>query len=66
MRTFSGIFPLRWLAAGMRAVFLPDQFEATAEPGGSYDLTFGAAVLSAWVLIGFTVAVRTFNFGRER
>ncbi|MCP3855840.1 MAG: ABC transporter permease [Actinomycetia bacterium] len=66
MRTLSGIFPLRWLAAGMRAVFLPDQFETAAEPGGSYQLAVGAAVLTTWVLVGFAVAVRTFNFGRER
>lgn len=66
MRMFSGIFPLRWLAAGMRSVFLPDEFETAAEPGGSYELGIGAAVLAVWVIVGFFVAVRTFRFGRER
>lgn len=65
MRAFAGIFPLRWLAAGMRAVFLPDQFEARGEPGGSYELGLGAAVLITWVIVGFTIAARTFRFGRE-
>jgi len=66
MRAFSGVFPLRWLAAGMRAVFLPDQFELAVEPGGSYRLGLGAVILTVWVLAGFAIAVRTFNFGRER
>ena len=66
MRTVSGVFPLRWLAAGMRAVFLPDEFEIAAEPGGSYQLGVGAAILICWVLVGFAVAARSFNFGRER
>ncbi len=65
MRSLSGIFPLRWLAAGMRSVFLPDRFEAVSEPGGSYQLGIGGAVLTLWVVGGLTVAVRTFRFGRE-
>ncbi len=66
MRTFAGLFPLRWLAAGMRSVFLPGEFEGVGEPGGSYDLEVGAMVLISWVVVGFVVAVRTFRFGRER
>lgn len=66
MRTVSGLFPLRWLAAGMRSVFLPDQFEAVGEPGGSYRLGVGATVLVVWVVVGFASAVGTFRFGRER
>jgi ABC-2 type transport system permease protein len=65
MRAFAGVFPLRWLAAGMRSVFLPDQFEAAVEPGGSYQLGVGAIVLSLWVVAGLIVAARTFRFGRE-
>jgi len=66
LRAFAGFFPLRWLAAGMRSVFLPDQFEAAAEPGGSYELATGAGVLGLWVIVGFALAVRAFHFGRER
>ena len=66
LRTVAGIFPLRWLAAGMRSVFLPDNFEQAIEPGGSYHLGWGAAILSIWVVVGFAVAVRTFRWGRER
>jgi ABC-2 type transport system permease protein len=66
LRTVAGIFPLRWLAAGMRSVFLPDNFEQAIEPDGSYQLGWGAAILSIWVVVGFAVAVRTFRWGRER
>ncbi len=66
MRTIAGAFPLRWLAAGMRSVFLPAEFEAVAEPGGSYHLGIGATVLIAWVIVGFAAATRSFRFGRER
>jgi ABC-2 type transport system permease protein len=62
----AGIFPLRWLAAGMRSVFLPDNFEQAIEPDGSYHLGWGAAILSIWVVVGFAVAVQTFRWGRER
>lgn len=65
IRTIAGVFPLRWLAAGMRAVFLPDEFEAV-EPGGSYYLGWAALVLSIWVVVGFALAARTFRWGRER
>ncbi len=66
LRTVSGVFPLRWLAAGMRSVFLPDEFERLVEPGGSYQLDIGLIVLAAWVIGGFLLAVLTFRWGRER
>ena len=66
LRTVSGGFPLRWLAAGMRSVFPPDEFERLVEPGGSCQLDIGLIVLSAWVVCGFLLAVLTFRWGRER
>lgn len=66
LRTVAGVFPLRWLAAGMRSVFLPEEFERLIEPGGSYQLDVGLIVLGAWVVGGFIVAVLTFSWGRER
>ena len=35
----AGVSPLRRLASGMRAVFLPEEFEQMVESGGSYQLT---------------------------
>jgi ABC-2 type transport system permease protein len=66
LQTVAGVFPLRWLASGMRSVFLPEDFEKIIEPGGSYQLTLGAIVLSVWIVAGFAFAIRTFRWGRER
>ena len=33
MRVLAGVFPLRWLAAGMRSVFLPPEFRAVRRAG---------------------------------
>jgi ABC-2 type transport system permease protein len=66
LRVVAGLFPLRWLAAGMRSVFLPEEFEEVIEPGGSYMLEWGAVVLAVWVVFGFFVAMKTFRTGRER
>lgn len=66
LRAVAGVFPLRWLAAGMRSVFLPDEFEQAIEPGGSYMLEWGAVILAVWVVVGFVLALRTFRTGRER
>ncbi|MGD2059897.1 MAG: ABC transporter permease [Acidimicrobiia bacterium] len=65
LRVVAGVFPLRWLAAGMRSVFLPEEFEQVVEPGGSYMLGWGAAILAAWVVVGFFLALKTFRTGRE-
>ena len=65
LRMVASAFPLRWLGSGMRSVFLPDAWEQHVEPGGSYDLAVGAAVLSGWVVLGFVLAVKTFRWGRE-
>ncbi|GAA0589031.1 ABC transporter permease [Kribbella sandramycini] len=64
MRTVSEIFPLKWLAQGMRSVFLPDGFEAV-EPGGSWQLGTGAIVLSVWLVVGLVIAQRVFRWTRR-
>ncbi len=64
MRTVAEFFPLKWLAQGMRSVFLPDGFEAN-EPGGSWQLGLGALALSAWLVIGLLVAHRVFRWTRR-
>ena len=64
LRTVASVFPLRWLASGMRAVFLPRAYERVVEPGGSYDLKVGAIVLAAWVVVGSILAVKTFRWER--
>ena len=64
MRTVAEFFPLKWLAQGMRSVFLPDSFEAN-EPGGSWQLGTGAIVLSLWLVAGLLIAQRVFRWTRR-
>ncbi|WP_062518768.1 ABC transporter permease [Demequina silvatica] len=60
----AAVFPLKWLAQGMRSVFLPESFEA-AEASGSWQHPATAIVLAAWMVLGLIVAVRTFRWTRH-
>ncbi|WP_432547298.1 ABC transporter permease [Kineococcus sp. SYSU DK004] len=64
MRSVAELFPLKWMAQGMRAAFLPESAVA-AEPGGSWELGTGALVLAAWALVGLVVCLRTFRWSRR-
>jgi ABC-2 type transport system permease protein len=64
MQDVAAVFPLKWLAQGMRSVFLPGSFEAQ-EVGGSWDLGTGAVVLLAWTVVGLALCVRTFRWQRR-
>lgn len=63
MQTFAEIFPLKWLAQGMRSVFLPDHFEHV-EAAGSWQLGATAIILTVWFAVALIVAVRTFRWLR--
>jgi ABC-2 type transport system permease protein len=63
MQNVASVFPLRWLAQGMRSVFLPESFEAQ-EVGGSWGLGVAALVLSAWAVLGLVLCLRTFRWLR--
>jgi ABC-2 type transport system permease protein len=65
MRAIASAFPLRWMAQGMRSVFLPGEM-VNAEPGHSWHLGLGALVMAAWLVAGLFLAVRTFRWVRER
>ena len=45
------MFPLKWIAQGMRSVFFPDQL-ASAEMAGSWETGRTALVLCAWAVGG--------------
>jgi ABC-2 type transport system permease protein len=64
MQNLGALFPLKWLAQGMRSVFLPESFEA-AEVGGSWQLPQTAMVLGAWAVVGLLVCLRTFRWSRR-
>jgi ABC-2 type transport system permease protein len=61
MQTVAALFPLKWMAQGLRSVFLPDSL-AASEPAGSWELGRVALVLIVWCLIGLLLCVRTFRW----
>ncbi len=64
LQTFAEVFPLKWLAQGMRSVFLPEDF-ADVEARGSWEHPAGALVMTIWLIIGLVIAVRTFRWMRH-
>lgn len=64
LQGIASAFPLRWMASGMRSVFLPDAF-ASVEPGGSWHLGLGALVLAAWLVLGLVACLLTFRWNRK-
>lgn len=64
MQQVASVFPLKWMAQGMRSVFLPEQ-AAAVEPTGGWEHGATAAVLLAYLLVGLVVGVRTFRWRRR-
>ncbi|AIY01648.1 ABC-type multidrug transport system, permease component [Arthrobacter sp. PAMC 25486] len=64
LQNFASIFPLKWMAQGMRAVFLPESFEAI-EPSGSWDLGLVALVMGVWLVVGLVLCRFTFRWIRK-
>ncbi|WP_411091047.1 ABC transporter permease [Streptomyces sp. 049-1] len=52
----ASVFPLKWMAQGLRSALLPDSARA-AEAAGSWELPMVALVLTAWAVLGFLLAV---------
>lgn len=64
MQRFSEVFPLKWMAQGLRSVFLPDSAEA-AEASGSWQHGPAAVILVAWLILGLVLTLRTFRWRRR-
>ncbi|MFJ1672916.1 ABC transporter permease [Streptomyces bottropensis] len=52
----AAVFPLKWMAQGLRSALLPDAARS-AEAAGSWELPMVALVLTAWAVLGFLLAV---------
>jgi ABC-2 type transport system permease protein len=61
MQIIASVFPLKWMAQGLRSVFLPD-FMAHQEAAGSWELGRVALVLAAWCVVGLLLCVLTFRW----
>jgi ABC-2 type transport system permease protein len=64
LQNFASLFPLKWLAQGMRAVFLPENFEA-AEQGGLWNLPGVALATGVWLIVGVVFCRLTFRWIRK-
>jgi len=64
MQNLASVFPLKWMAQGMRSVFLPDAFKVL-EQSGEWELGWVAFFLVAWLVIGLIVSRLTFRWIRR-
>lgn len=64
MQHLGELFPLKWLAQGMRSVFLPDSF-GQHEVAHSWQLPQTAIVLGVWTVVGLVLCLRTFRWSRR-
>ena len=64
LQSVANVFPLAWIARGMRSVFLPESF-AVVESGGSWQLGSVALVLTLWLVVGIVVSRLTFRWIRK-
>jgi ABC-2 type transport system permease protein len=65
MQQAASVFPLKWMAQGMRSVFLPDTYAQTTEVGGSWQHGATVAVLVVWLFLGLLIGLRKFRWTRR-
>lgn len=65
MQQIAALFPLKWMAQGLRSVFLPDSFGAS-EVAGSYELGRTALVLGGWCVLALILCLTTFRWTPKR
>ena len=61
LRQVAALFPLKWIAQGMRAVFYPDGMAST-EMAGTWEYGRTLMVLAAWSVVGLALCVTTFRW----
>lgn len=64
LKQVASIFPLKWIAQGMRSVFFPQTMQ-NLEMAGTWELGRTALVLAAWTLAGLVLCVRTFRWTKR-
>ncbi len=64
LQNVAAVFPLKWMAQGMRSVFLPDEL-VVLESNESWDLPGIALALGIWLVVGLIVTRLTFRWIRK-
>jgi ABC-2 type transport system permease protein len=61
LQQVAALFPLKWIAQGMRSVFLPAEM-ASGEMAGAWETGRTLLVLLAWAIAGLVLCVTTFRW----
>jgi ABC-2 type transport system permease protein len=61
LQHIAAVFPLKWIAQGMRSVFYPESWKSQ-EMAGQWEAGRTALVLAAWALLGLLLCLRTFRW----
>jgi ABC-2 type transport system permease protein len=64
MQRLAALFPLKWVAQGLRYALLPD-WVGTNEPAHSWEVGRIVLVLLAWLVAGAVLALLTFRWDRS-
>lgn len=64
LQDVAGLFPLKWIAQGMRSVFLPEGWEVL-EQQESWNLPGIAIALGIWLVVGVVLSRLTFRWIRR-
>ena len=64
LQNVASAFPLKWLAQGMRSVFLPDSFKVV-EQGHEWNLTGVLIATAIWLVVGLILCRVTFRWIRK-
>lgn len=64
LKQVASVFPLKWVAQGMRSVFFPQEWQ-TQEMAGAWEHGRTALVLAAWLVAGLLLCARTFRWTRR-
>jgi len=64
LQTAAGFLPVKWMAQGMRYVFLPDAY-AALEQNGEWNLAGVAIALAVWLVAGLILARVSFRWIRR-
>ena len=64
LQNFASLFPLKWMAQGMRYVFLPEDY-AVLEQNQEWDLSAVAMALGIWLVVGLVLSRMTFRWIRR-
>jgi ABC-2 type transport system permease protein len=64
LKQVASVFPLKWIAQGMRSVFYPDDWKSM-EMAGSWEHGRTALVIGAWLVVGLLLCARTFRWSKR-